>query len=379
MSALGDFLEKFYGTEPLFHAVHARVNHRKKSLPAGSSSGRERVIGRRRRNAKSKESEENLVFWARLPEQARVETTRIKDGETETSIEVVNGATFWKRHRDGTIEQGSEERRHARERSLLPTDFQRHFDRRLLRQCFAALTLEANGTCQVAGRDCLRIRAVQVPGAQLWPHWLAWEASEYDFAADVERAVLLSIVGLVDGEAIETHEAIAVTFDEEIDDSLFTYRAGLGETVLPAVPVAEHITMAAAAARAPFTVFVPTYVPEGERVQSDVRYHPQRPNCTEEYLSVGYLGGETFDHAWINQRGERDKELQEELEWHEVVVEGRRFEFSDPDPVEGLRVLAWEWDGTYLELIADLPREEMVKIALSLKPVGRLVTENDHD
>src|SRR6266576_3937808 len=172
MSALGDFLERFYGTKPLFDTVHARVHYRKKSPPADSSSVREPVIGRRRRNAKSKKSEENLVFWARLPDQARVETTRIKDGETETNIEVVNGPTFWKRHWNGTPEQGSEESRHARQGSLLPTEFQRHFDRRLLRQCFAALTLEANGTCQVAGRDCLNIRAVQVPGAQLWPHWL---------------------------------------------------------------------------------------------------------------------------------------------------------------------------------------------------------------
>jgi hypothetical protein len=371
MSTLGDFLERFYGTKPLFHTVHARVNYRKKSPPADSSSVREPVIGRRRRNAKTKESEENLVFWARLPDQARVETTRVKDGNSETSIEVVNGSTFWKRHGNGIVEQGSEERKYDRDQSLLPTEFQRHFDRRLLRQCFAALTLEANGMFQVAGRKCLRIRAVQVPGAQLWPHWLAWEASEFEFAADMERAVLLSIVGLVDGEAIETHEVIEVKFDEEIDDSLFTYQAGTGETVQPAVPITEHITLEAAAARAPFTVLKPTYVPESQRVQSDAMYHPKRPNSPEEYLSMFYRGGETFDHLWINQRRERDKEWYDELEWDELVIEGRRLEFSDPAPDEGLRILVCEQDSTDVNITSDLPRDEMVKIALSLTPVSR--------
>ena len=373
MSALGNFLERFYGTKPLFHTVQARVNYRKKSPPAGSAPGRDPVIGRRRRNSKSrKDSEENLVFWARLPDQARVEMTRVKDGVTETTIEVVNGITVWKRHANGTIEQGSEGRRHAREQSLLPTEFQRHFDRRLLRQCFAALTLEANRTCQVAGRDCLKIRAVQVPGAQLWPHWLAWEASEFEFAADVERAALLSIVGQVDGEAVETHEVIEVTFDEEIDDSLFTYQAGAGETVQPAVPISEHITLEAAAARAPFTVLMPTYVPESQRVQSDAMYHPKRPNSPEECLSMFYRGGETFGHLWINQRLVRDKEWYDELEWDELVVDGLRLEFSDPDPDEGLRILVCEQDGTDVSITADLPRDEMVKIALSLKPVSGL-------
>jgi hypothetical protein len=371
MSALGDFLEKFYGTKSLFHTVSARVRHTRKAAPHSSSLSRERVIGRRRRDAKPhKEFEEDLLFWARLPDQVRVETTRVKDGKTETSIEVVNEGTAWTRHDNGVVEQGSGRRRHSPDGISLPTQFQRHFDRSLLRQCFAALTLETNGTCQVADRDCLRIRAVQVPAAQLWPHWLAWEASEYEFAADLERAVLLSIVGQVDGKPIETHEVLDVTYDEEIDNSLFIYTAAADETVQAAVPIAEHITLEAAAARAPFTVLKPMYVPESERVQADVIYHPQRPNCSDEHLMIGYRGGESFTHFWLNQRRERDKELQDELEWDELVVDGRRLEFSDPNPAEGLRVLAFEQDGTCIDIIADLPKDEMVKIALSLQPVN---------
>lgn len=230
------------------------------------------------------------------------------------------------------------------------------------------MTLEANKTCLVAGRECLKIRAVQIPGTQLWPHWLAWEATEYEFAADLERAVLLSIVGLVEGEAIETHEVVAVNFDEVIDDSLFTYKAEVGEIIQPAVPIVEFITAEAAACRAPFTILTPIYVPESQRVLSETMYHPARPNSPAESFSIHYRGGETFDYLSIEQRQKRD-EKHDELEWDELDVEGRRLDLSDPG-VEGFRILAFEQDGTYVDIISDLPRDELVKIALSLKPVS---------
>ena len=151
MSALGDFLETFFSPRLPFRNVQARVQHTKTTVPADSSSRQERSIGRRRRNIELREdSVESLSFWGRLPDQVCVETTRVKDGKTETSIEVVNGDTTWKRHYNGVVEQGSSSR-HSPDVISLPTQFQSHFDRSLLRQCFAALTLDEIGTCPVAG------------------------------------------------------------------------------------------------------------------------------------------------------------------------------------------------------------------------------------
>ena len=371
MSRLGEFLERFYGADSTFCTVQGRIRHRKRAAPQGSSTGRRFAVGRRRRDAMSREkTEKNLAFWARLPEHVRIETTQLKEGQTEISIEVVNGEEVWKRHGNGTVERGSGRRNRSREGNSLPTEFQRHFDRGLLRQCFAALTLEANGTCQVADRECLNIRAIYVPGAQRWPHWLAWEATEFEFAADVERAVLLSIVGKVDGQSIETHEVLEVAFDQKIDDSVFVYEPKADESVEPAIPIVEHITLEAAVARAPFTVLRPTRIPESQRVQFEVMYHPVRPDSSDEHLSIYYRGAESFEHLWINQRARRDKQMQEELEWDELEIEGRRFEISDPNPDEGLRVVAFEHDTTHVDIISDLPNEDLLDIATSMTPVS---------
>src|SRR5687767_1799203 len=120
MTALGEFLERFYGPDEFFRTVHARVRHTRTDAPQSSSSGRRPPIGRRRRHANPRsESTKDLVFWAHLPDKVRVETTCEKEGVTETTIEVVNGDTKWQRHADGTVETGSGRKRDG-EICLLP-------------------------------------------------------------------------------------------------------------------------------------------------------------------------------------------------------------------------------------------------------------------
>ena len=157
MAALGDFLERFYGPPELFQTVYARVLHTTTNSPKKASSGR-RPIGRRRRDIEPNgDSSEHLVFWARLPDKVRVESTQEKNGKSECTIEIVNGEAQWQRHADGTVEKGASSKR-SKQACRLPTEFQRHFDRRLLRECFAALTLEASGECVVAHRECVAHR-----------------------------------------------------------------------------------------------------------------------------------------------------------------------------------------------------------------------------
>src|SRR5262245_32701843 len=150
MTALGEFLERFYGPDEGFRMVHARVRHTRAASPQSSSRGRRPSIGRRRRDAKPRsESTKDLVFWAHLPDKVRVETTCDEEGRSEMTVQVVNGDTRWQRHADGTVETDCGRSKRAGKTSSLPTEFRRHFDRELLRQCFAALTLEPSGECRV--------------------------------------------------------------------------------------------------------------------------------------------------------------------------------------------------------------------------------------
>jgi len=371
MSNLGDFLERFYAPEQTFHTVQARVRHTIKAAPENASSGRTSNIGRPRRDRKPRsESVEVLQFWAHYPDKARIESTRTKREQSQTTIEIVNGEDQWKRFHDGTVERDTTLSERSRGIHRLPTELERHFGNELLRQCFAALTLEVVGTCEVANRDCLKLRAKKLPEALFWPHWFSFEAIEFELAADIERAVLLSIIGVIDEQPVDAHEVFEVSFDEELDDSLFTYEAGLGETVQPATPTIEHTTLRAAAARAPFTVLVPSYLPEMDSLYNEAIYHPNRPDCKDEHLTIFYRGAKSYDSLWIQQSGHPDSDTRDELEWDEFEHDGQRMQISDPYPEQGRRILCTEQAGTHVSITSDLPRDKLARIAASLSPVG---------
>ena len=46
-------------------------------------------------------------------------------------------------------------------------------------------------------------------------------------------------------------------------------------------------------------------------------------------------------------------------------------EISDPHPEEGLRTCVVCWESPFVAIVSDLPKDEMVKIALSLTPVSK--------
>ena len=369
MSKLGEILEGFHRPDPAFRSVRATIHHTRTSAPVTATSNKNRpAIGRRNPDAKKQdESEESLLVWAIPPERVRIETERTRDGQTENIIEVMNRDDAWKRFANGTVQRGTRSTGNAPRNNSLPTEYQRHFDPGLIRQFFAALTLEAIGNCHVSGRECLSVRAVEIPGSTLWPHWLAWEADEFEFAADVERAVLLSIVGKVAGEVTERHEVREIAFDEELDESLFTYETRPEDTVEPATAVVEHLSLEEAISRAPFTVLRPTWLPESDRLQCETMYHPARPDDPGEYVSLSYRPGTSFDHLLINQRAKHEKQLLEELQWEVVEVRGRQLNVSDPSPEEGLRVVMFEQDGTYSDIMSDMPLDDLLRVAVSFE------------
>ena len=72
----------------------------------------------------------------------------------------------------------------------------------------------------------------------------------------------------------------------------------------------------------------------------------------------------------MTEQQERNPRTKENYLWDSFVEDGQEFEISDPAPEEeGMRVLVFEKAGTSVMIVSDLPRSEMVRIALSMEPI----------
>ncbi len=374
MGMLGDFLEAVYGPGDRFQTVRAVVRQwQDPAARARASRAEEPTTGRRKPTAGSRANaarqEAVLRVWLGGPDRVRVEESRHRDGVAESALTVVGGGLWWRRDHQGHVEAGERgERARGRRPGPNLTDVERHFFPSALREYFAGLALEPLGAVRTAGRECLRVRAVPRPDGGLWPHWLGFGADEYELHADPERGVLLLVASRCRGEVLEANEVSEVAFDEPLADDLFTYNPRLGEQVRSPDTIAEHLTLAAAAARMQFTVLVPTRVPEG-CVRTEVMFHPSRLNSPRPYLTLMYMGG---DYLVVHQSATPDQ--LDEWEWESVERGGRRLEISDPGPGEGERLVRLEHLGTHVDIWSDLDRERLLDVAASLAPASRADT-----
>jgi hypothetical protein len=368
MGRLGDFLEAVYGATERFTSVRATINHWcNQDLADNARGGNRTLMGRRKAksDSPSPSTEDSLAVWMALPGRMRVERERRNGGQVETKLTVVNGEAWWVRDHEGHVE--THEGSHRSSPGL--SDMKQHFDPASLREYFVALALEDQGTVQTAGRDCLQLRAALRPTCRLWPHWLPCGADEYEFHAEPERGVLLSILARYGGQVFETSQVTEVVFDEPLDDALFTYIPAFGEQVRPADPITEQLTLEAAVARMPFVVLVPAHLPDPEHSTVMVMYHPPRLRPSRAYLGLMYMGSEEYGSLWINQSDTPDPEV-DELDWEHVERNGRSMRLSDPG-AEGMRVVALEQEGTHVTVWSELDRERILDLAASLVPPHR--------
>lgn len=368
MGRLGDFLEAVYGATERFTTVRATINHWcNRDLADNARGGNRTPMGRRKAlsDPPSPPTEDRLAVWMIPPGRMRVERERRYGGQVETKLTVVNSAAWWVRDHEGHVETGEGSRRSSPGLS----DLKQHFDAASLREFFVALALEDQGTVQTAGRNCRQLRAVVRPACRLWSHWLPGGADEYEFHADPEHGVLLSILARYGGQVFETSQVMEVVFDEPLDDALFTYKPAFGEQVRPADAITEQLTLEAAVARMPFVVLVPTRLPDPEHSTVMVMYHPPRWRSSRAYLSLMYMGSEECGSLWINQSDTPDPEA-DELDWEYVERNGRSMRLSDPG-AEGMRAVALEQEGTHVTVWSELGRERILDLAGSLVPGHR--------
>lgn len=277
MSALGDFLELVLGPKPAFRTVRAVIrNWRSGEILSRSADAR--PIGRRAVGAvepPQPDVEQTLKVWFAPPHKVRIE--RVVNGYKGRveQLTVQNETHTWDRDHEGHVEAGERDDDHPRRSAANCIDVERHFGDSQLREFIQDLSLEAVGTTTCAGRSCVRVRAAPRNGV-FWPHWISFGGATYELHLDPERGVALALLAFTaGGELCETHTVKEIAFDEPLDDALFTYEPQRGEQVRKPDPICESMTLAAAAARMPFPVLVPT-VPEMAAVPCDAMWHPPR-------------------------------------------------------------------------------------------------------
>jgi hypothetical protein len=375
MGQLGDVLEILFGPDDRFQSVRATIRNLRDQGAASSVIGaRATLFGRRKASADSEPKPPAFVtststIWLRRPACARIEHRSEGNGDHGTTLTVTDGARRWERDSEGHVEtkEGEAQRRKSSGSGAVDIIIDRHFTSAQVRLFLEHLVLKPIGPTRTADRDCVSVRAIPRPDSSIWPHWLPHGADEYEFHFDLERAALLNIVARREGQVFEVHEVIEIAYDEPLDPSLFVYEPKPGEQVAPASPVVERMSVTAAIARVPFTVLSPTRVPDPDHTHVEVMYHPPRRQGGWSHLAFMYRGSHLFRHLWVKQSAPPGLAF-DDLEWEPVASDGIAqcgLRISDPGDGDGVRIVAFEQNGTCVSITSDLDRSTLIDFARS--------------
>jgi outer membrane lipoprotein-sorting protein len=232
-----------------------------------------------------------------------------------------------------------------------------------------ALRLEPVREVEAAGRPALLVRGTPRGGdreSAFMLFRLGAGADAYELVFDRERGVLLQTTSLLDGLPVNTVEVLEIAFDEEFPPETFRFELPEGESFRPLSPQLDHVTLEQAAKLAPFTVLSPAEVPADWELH--VLYLPDedRPP-TPPTVNLHYHSRDASQQLNIAETDGTAADQHEWLAWEErggVLVAGP----AEPQGLEPgyARV---ERQGTRATLSsAELPRERLVALALSLEP-----------
>jgi hypothetical protein len=315
----------------------------------------------KRSDARREVLETQMRVYLKKPDCVRLERSRVKGGRVEECLTVTNDKQWWERDNLGHVEMGE---RSERCRPTL-SDIECHFDGNQLRQFFVHISLEPIGSVHVAGRACVQLRGVLRAGGSIWPHWLPYNADEYEFAADAELGVLLSIVGKQRGVPFDVSEVLDIEYDSSLDESLFMYEPRLGEQLRSAQPITEILTLEAAVAKMPFQVLIPTQLPDADHTELQIMYHTPRIGGGEASLTISFRNDEY--RLWMYERGREESDL-DEYEWDQLEHAGVPISVSDPGVEKGLKIAALQQHGTHVTIYSDLELDKLLETAASLAP-----------
>jgi hypothetical protein len=201
-------------------------------------------------------------------------------------------------------------------------------------------------------------------------HELGSGADRYTLDVDAERGVLLGVLALRDGEPFQEITAVDIAFDELIDDEVFVFRPPAGEEVhsVRARVRPEHVPLTEAQQRAPFTVFMPSRVPDDWQMHCVYIEPSQRPRAPAS-VALDYRSDSGHESVHISQQSAADKdsvfnELTAGHGWHEVVRDGTVIHVAKG----GLQAqVHLERAGTFVFLMSEtLSVEQLATIAAGL-------------
>jgi hypothetical protein len=362
MSLLGTYLENFYRPGDRFQSVWARVERRQQPSPSNPNI-RRAPIGRLKAKASNANNQpQQLEFWAALPDRVRVAVTK-SEGTTTT---VTVGQKCWQLDPDGkvTFEEKSTPPRGVISH-LLPTEYRRHFDPRLIRSLFESLTLEELGEVELAGQGCVRMRAVPIAGDAIWSHWLPTDADSFEFSGDLERGSLLGISALMGSREIKTYAVTHVYYDAAIDGDQFVAPHLSEGSATALVPVIQRVQLADVRNQLPFVIVLPG----GEAAEKRFEFHlstPRKAGATPSLMAFTHNPSQGI-HFTLTAAGAEDG--YEQFEWEEVHHGGLVYQLSDPRVSDGQKLLRFSKHGTTVTIISAKPLEELLQFAATFELV----------
>ena len=360
MTALGDLLELIDSAAGSYRTV--RMATVRRTVTPGLRAALERHAETLRRRGDSEEPwqlehvrrevrpvvESRLRLWHAPPHRWRVEqpggSLFVDDGEREWHFTPPDAAWTHRSQRATVwgIEQLLDPAR------LLP-----------------ALLLEPTGETTWAGRHAIRVRSPsrgredQLAYEQLTPG-----ADAHELLVDAERGTVLRLASLLGGEEIVTLDVEEIAFDEE-PAGWFVFEPPAGVEVVDAEaprPEPQEMTLAEAAAHAPFTVLAPRRAPAGATLHVSYVDHGGPDDAQRVGLSYTF---EPAAHWLVISQGSTD-EWHGDEGWEEVRVAGRRILRRQ---MGGQRQLRAEHAGTHVSIVSDLDLGLLTELAASLEPV----------
>jgi hypothetical protein len=243
-----------------------------------------------------------------------------------------------------------------------------------------SLRFEPAGDSQVAGRPTISARATPRPqDTRRGPPPLELReigpgADYYELEVDRQFGVLLCATAIRDGKPFHKITILAAAFDQPVPDDTFRFKPPAGEPIQTRTwqeSQVEHVTLAQAQRRAPFTVLMPDTVPIDWQVQCRLIRPSERPPSPMQ-IGVIYTstdGHESISLSQFSAGGSNPyRELgHDDAKWETVTRNG--IEMKTRPARWGQAQVELEHEGTFVHLMSDnLTRDQVLTIAAGLRP-----------
>jgi outer membrane lipoprotein-sorting protein len=388
MSELGDLLELMHGASRRWNTARlvtrewsqAEGRHiafdRQRRAAGGSNAGSVSTASALMTAAGAEEpatSESVSRLWIdRLGERTRTE----RDGEYGGSLHIRVEDLWWSYNPD----MGATSNQHDPPQRRSSPTLEATLDPSILIPQFDFTEVSAVGAATVAGRPAVTAlattRMTNLPPALLGHP--APGADDLVIAIDAERGVILRFEARVDDRTFSTYEVVEADFDEDFSPELFTFvppNGGPVRSSLESWPRVEPVSVEEAVRQAPFTVLVPTRLPEGWTLTAGWYPGARRPFHPTSVI-IHVLSEDVQDRLHIYQSSTSSsihlsgsRQSSDDENWELVERDGRRIDLhrhrTSPEPIYDAAI---EMAGTLVRASGILGRESTLDIVGSLAP-----------